>query len=46
MGQHEFNLTVQLAAEGKLPPKPVKIGKKEMKRRLRAEAHRILLTKV
>ena len=45
MGQHKFNPTVQLVAEGKLDPKPAKIGKKEMMRRLQAEVYRILLTK-
>ena len=45
MGQHKFNPTVQLAAEGKLDPKPAKIGKKEMMRRLQAEAYRLLLAK-
>lgn len=34
MGQHKHNPNVQLAKEGKLPPKPIKIGKREQRRRL------------
>ena len=30
MSQHKYNLNVQLAKEGKLPPKKAKLSKKEL----------------
>jgi hypothetical protein len=35
MGQHKNNPIAQLAKEGKLPPKPVEMSKKERDLRLR-----------
>lgn len=32
MGQHKYNSNCQLAREGKLPPKPKSIGKRELER--------------
>lgn len=43
MGQHKYNPNCQLAREGKLPPKPKKMGKRESERLLYAECQRILL---
>ena len=43
MGQHKYNLNCQLAREGKLPPKPKKMSKRESERVLYAECQRILL---
>ena len=42
MGQHKYNPNCQLAKEGKLPPKPKKMGKREAERMLYAECQRIL----
>lgn len=35
MGQHKHNPTAIAAREGKLPPKPQKMSKKELERELR-----------
>ena len=43
MGQHKYNPNCQLAREGKLPPKPEKMSKRERERLLYAECQRILL---
>lgn len=43
MGQHKHNPNCQLAREGKLPPKPKKMSKRESERLLYAECQRILL---
>ena len=43
MGQHKYNPNCQLAREGKLPPKPKKMSKRESERLLYAECQRILL---
>ena len=43
MGQHKHNPNCQLAREGKLPPKPKKMSKRERERLLYAECQRILL---
>ncbi len=37
MGQHKHNPNCQLAKEGKLPPKPKKMSKREAERRLADE---------
>ena len=42
MGQHKYNPNCQLAREGKLPPKPKKMSKRERERLLYAECQRIL----
>lgn len=42
MGQHKYNPNCQLAKEGKLPPKPKKMSKREAERMLYAECQRIL----
>lgn len=34
MGQHKYNPTAQAAKEGKLPPKPEKISKREQERQM------------
>ena len=34
MGQHKYNPTAQAAKEGKLPPKPPKISKREQERQM------------
>ena len=34
MGQHKYNPNCQLAKEGKLPPKPKNMSKREIERRL------------
>lgn len=34
MGQHKYNPTAQAAKEGKLPPKPEKMSKREQERQL------------
>jgi len=34
MGQHKYNPTARLAKEGKLPPKPTPISKRELERKL------------
>ena len=36
MGQHKYNPNCQLAMEGKLPPKPPKMSKRQLKRELYA----------
>ena len=36
MGQHKYNPNCQLAREGKLPPKPKKLSKREQERLLYA----------
>ena len=36
MGQHKYNPNCQLAIEGKLPPKPKKLSKREQQRLLYA----------
>ena len=36
MGQHKYNPNCQLAMEGKLPPKPKKMSKRERERLLYA----------
>lgn len=36
MGQHKYNPTAQAARRGELPPKPVKIGRRESDRRMMA----------
>lgn len=42
MGQHKYNPNCQLAREGKLPPKPKKLGKRESERLLYAKCQEIL----
>ena len=42
MGQHKYNPNCQLAREGKLPPKPKKISKRESERLLYAKCAEIL----
>lgn len=42
MGQHKYNPNCQLAREGKLPPKPKKMGKRERERLLYAKCQEIL----
>ena len=42
MGQHKYNPNCQLAREGKLPPKPKKMGKRESKRLLYVKCQEIL----
>lgn len=44
MGQHKYNPNCQLAREGKLPPKPKRMSKRERERLLYAECQRILLS--
>lgn len=36
MGQHKYNPNCQLAKEGKLPPKPKKLSKRQQQRLLMA----------
>lgn len=36
MGQHKYNPNCQLAREGKLPPKPKKLSKRQQERLLMA----------
>ena len=45
MGQHKSNPTVQLAKEGKLPPKKEKLTKREMERRMQAMINSYFFTK-
>lgn len=50
LGAHKHNVTAQLAKEGKLPPKPARMSKKEMERLLMSEVYsqimkRLLLPK-
>ena len=42
MGQHKHNETAKLAKEGKLPPKPAKIGAAESRRIMQAKINEIL----
>lgn len=42
MGQHKYNPNCQLALEGKLPPKPKKMSKRESERLLYAKCAKIL----
>ena len=42
MGQHKYNPNCQLAREGKLPPKPKRMGKRESERLLYAMCQEIL----
>lgn len=42
MGQHKYNPNCQLAREGKLPPKPKKMGKRERERLMYAKCYEIL----
>jgi hypothetical protein len=42
MGQHKYNPNCKLAREGKLPPKPKKMGKREAERLLYAKCQEIL----
>lgn len=43
MGQHKHNPTAIAAARGELPPKPKKMGKRELERRLYAECVRAIV---
>ena len=42
MGQHKNNPNCQLAKEGKLPPKPKKMSKREAERLMYAKCQEIL----
>lgn len=42
MGQHKYNPNCQLAKEGKLPPKPKKMSKREAERLMYAKCQEIL----
>lgn len=42
MGQHKTNPVALAAARGELPPRPPKISKREMDRRLYAEVNRLM----
>lgn len=42
MGQHKYNPNCQLAREGKLPPKPKRMSKRETERMLYAKCAEIL----
>ena len=42
MGQHKYNPNCQLAREGKLPPKPKKMSKRESERLLYAKCQEII----
>ena len=42
MGQHKYNPNCQLALEGKLPPKPKRMSKRERERLLYAKCQEIL----
>lgn len=42
MGQHKYNPTAKAAANGELPPKPKKMGKREADRLLYAKCQEIL----
>lgn len=42
MGQHKYNPKCQLAREGKLPPEPKKLSKREIDRLLYAKCAEIL----
>lgn len=43
MGQHKYNLNCQLAREGKLPPKPKKMSKRESERMMYVMCQEALL---
>lgn len=43
MGQHKYNPNCQLAREGKLPPKPKKMSKRESERMMYAMCQEVLL---
>lgn len=45
MGQHKYNPTAIAAKEGKLPPKPKKLSKREREALLMAEVCRKIFTK-
>lgn len=42
MGQHKHNPTAIAAKEGKIPPKPKKIGKRELDRQIYAKCQEII----
>ena len=42
MGQHKYNPNCQLAREGKLPPKPKKMNKREVERQMYAMCQEVL----
>lgn len=42
MGQHKYNPNCQLAKEGKLPPKPKRMSKRDSERLLYAKCAEIL----
>lgn len=42
MGQHKYNPNCQLVREGKLPPKPKKLSKRESERLLYAKCQEII----
>ena len=42
MGQHKYNPNCQLAKEGKLPPKPKKMSKREAERLMYTKCQEIL----
>lgn len=44
MGQHKYNPTAIAAKEGKLPPKPKKLSKRESEVLLMAEVYRKIFT--
>lgn len=44
MGQHKYNPNCQLALEGKLPPKPKKMSKREVERRLYAMCYDYMMS--
>jgi hypothetical protein len=46
MGQHKHNPNCQLAREGKLPPKPKKMSKREQKRELYAMCQAAIVGKL
>lgn len=46
MGQHKHNPTAIAAKEGKLPPKPKKLSKRERDRQIYAKCQEILYRKL
>ena len=42
MGQHKYNPNCQLAREGKLPPKPPKMSKRQLEREMYAMCAQVL----
>lgn len=46
MGQHKHNPNCQLAKEGKLPPKPKKMSKREQERWIRAIIYERLASRI